>query len=247
MKRRYGWKPDRPDHRDFLYKEIKPRLTLPSQIDLTLQCSPVENQGELGSCTAQALVGNLEFLELKEQIPYLDLSRLFIYYNERLLEGTIKEDSGAMLRDGIKSLVKMGYCAENMWDYDIKKFAQRPPIRCYFEARHHRIREYRSLLTQNELLTCLAEGYPFVFGISIYESFESEEVAKTGKVPMPSTNESNLGGHAVMCAGHNDNLELFTVRNSWGKDWGDKGYFYMPYKFISKYASDFWTLREFQI
>jgi C1A family cysteine protease len=244
MLRRYGWIPDRPDQRDKLYKIIKPRICLPTIIDLRLQCSPVENQGNLGSCTANALVGNLEFLELKEQIPYLDLSRLFIYYNERAIEGTVKEDSGATLRDGIKSLVKIGYCAEKMWDYDIKKFAQKPPFRCYIEARHHRIKEYFSLLTQSELLTCLADGYPFVFGISIYESFESNEVAKNGIVPMPSMSERNLGGHAVCAVGYDLDKKIFIVRNSWGEKWGNKGYFTLPFDYIDKLASDFWTIRK---
>jgi C1A family cysteine protease len=244
MLRKYGWIPDRPDHRDLLYKIIKPKLTLPQKVDLTLQCSPVENQGQLGSCTANALVGNLEFLELKENIPYLDLSRLFIYYNERLIEGTVKEDSGATLRDGIKSLVKAGYCSEKMWEYDIKKFAQKPSIRCYLEARHHRIKEYRSLLTQNDLLTCLAEGYPFVFGISIYESFESDKVAKTGIIPMPTLSERNLGGHAVMAVGYDRTKQVFIVRNSWGIGWGNKGYFTLPFNYLEKLGSDYWTIRK---
>jgi C1A family cysteine protease len=244
MLRRYGWLPDRPDHRDLLYKAIKPRLSLPQKVDLTLQCSPIENQGNLGSCTANALVDNLEFLELKENVPYLDLSRLFIYYNERLIEGTVGEDSGATLRDGIKSLVKAGYCAEKMWEYNIKKFTQKPPMKCYLEARRHRIKEYRSLLTQNDLLTCLADGYPFVFGISIYESFESDKVAKTGIVPMPSMSERNLGGHAVMAVGYDRTKQIFIIRNSWGIGWGNKGYFTLPFAYIDRLASDFWTIRK---
>jgi C1A family cysteine protease len=217
---------------------------LPSKVDLSSQCSPIENQGTLGSCTANALVGNLEFLELKDHLPFVDMSRLFIYYNERLLEGTVKEDSGAALRDGIKSLAKAGCCSEKDWPYDVTKFTKKPSVVCYTKALFHKIQSYRSLQTQNELLTCLASGYPFVFGISVYGSFESEIVAKTGIVPMPSPTESNLGGHAVCGVGYDQSTKLFKVRNSWGTGWGDKGYFYLPFEYVNKLASDFWTIRK---
>ena len=241
---KYGWKPDRPDHRDLLYKDIIREIPLPELVDLRNFCSPVENQLTLGSCTAQALAGNLEFLDYKNSQQLENMSRLFIYYNERLIEGTINQDSGASLRDGIKTLAKAGCCAEKDWEYDITKFTQKPPILCYFRARKHKIEEYRSLLDQNELLNCLAEGYPFVFGISIYESFETQEVAKTGSVPMPAQTERNLGGHAIMAVGYDLKKQIFIVRNSWGENWGDKGYFTLPFEYVNRLAADFWTIRR---
>ena len=149
----FGWIPDVPDSRDLLYKTVKPRkLRVPKKTDLRGLCSKVENQGTLGSCTANALAGNIEFLDMKDgDEKYTDASRLFIYYNERVILHTVSSDSGAMLRDGIKSLNKEGVCSESSWPYEIKKFTQRPPKRCYAQAQSHRIESYRRLLA---LRTC---------------------------------------------------------------------------------------------
>src|SRR5438105_503792 len=132
----YGWLPDLPDHRDFLYRAIAPKLLrLPPKIDLRSRCSPVENQGNLGSCTANALIGTLEFLEIKNGVKFVDLSRLFLYYNERRMEGTVDQDSGAFIRDGIKSLSKEGACPEREWPYNVSAFAKKPNKKCYTDAR----------------------------------------------------------------------------------------------------------------
>ncbi len=242
----YGWVPDRPDHRDLLYSTIAaPLPTLPVAVDLRPNCSPVENQGQLGSCTANALVGNLEFLEAKARKKVTDLSRLFIYYNERALEGTVKEDAGAMIRDGVKTLAKQGVCAGRLWRYNIAKFAVKPRAVCYQQALTHQVQSYHRIITLQDMLTCLAEGYPFVFGFTVYESFESKEVAKTGQLDLPKHGERTLGGHAVMAVGYDDASKRFVVRNSWGKAWGLQGYFTMPYAYLEdrNLADDFWTLR----
>src|SRR6185436_7456164 len=156
----YGWLPDLPDHRDKLYAAIAaPPRKLPASTDLRPLCSAVENQGALGSCTANALVGNLEFLERKAGRPAVDLSRLFVYYNERALEGTIREDSGAFLRDGIKTLVKQGVCTERRWPYVILKFAVKPTAACYREGLTHQVLSYDRIITLQEMKSCLAEGF----------------------------------------------------------------------------------------
>src|SRR5437879_5900028 len=135
----YGWLPDLPDHRDFSYSAIAPRLAaLPTQVDLRKKCSPIENQGEIGACTANALVGALEFLELKDGVEFVDLSRLFVYYNERAIEGTVKQDSGAFLRDGIKSLAKQGVCPEQEWPYRVRDFTISRPQNVIRMRRHIR-------------------------------------------------------------------------------------------------------------
>ncbi len=245
----YGWVPDRPDHRDLLYAAIaKPPKVLPPKVDLTADCSPVENQGQLGSCTANALVGNLEFLQLKADHALTDLSRLFIYYNERAMEGTVAEDSGAAIRDGVKSLVKLGVCSEKSWPYKIAKFTQKPPQSCYKQAADHQVTSYHRILSLEEMRQCLAEGYPFVFGFTVYTAFESDAVAKSGKLDLPKPGEKALGGHAVCAVGYDDATERMLVRNSWGADWGKKGYFTMPYQYISdnNLADDLWTLRAFE-
>ncbi|MFZ1081298.1 MAG: C1 family peptidase [Candidatus Kryptoniota bacterium] len=243
----YGWLADLPDHRDLLFDQIRPAIAaLPPSIDLRPTCPPVENQGQLGSCTANALVGGLEFLELKDSIKLVDLSRLFIYYDERLIEHTVKSDSGAQIRDGIKTLAKQGVCPEKEWPYNIAKFAVKPTAACYKDALQHKISTYHRILTLNDMRTCLASGFPFVFGFTVYESFESPQVAQTGIVNMPQPGEKVLGGHAVLAVGYDDSQQRFIVRNSWGTTWGQKGYFTIPYAYLSdrNLSDDFWTIRR---
>jgi len=240
----YGWIPDRPDQRDYLYSAIAPRVKLPSKVDLRNEDSPIENQGRLGSCTANALAGHLQFLERLEGQVYKDVSRLFIYYNERAIERTVGYDSGAMIRDGIKVLAKWGVCPETSWPYDISEFTHKPAGACYKEALKRRITSYHRLQTLNEMLNCVAEGFPFVFGFTVYESFESLKVAQTGLVPMPKKSEKALGGHAVMAVGYDQKQKRFIVRNSWGTQWGQMGYFTMPYAYLESSADDFWTIRQ---
>ena len=240
----YGWVPDRPDVRDYLYSAIKHVIKLPGKIDLRQYCSLVENQGKLGSCTANALAGNLEFLDNRTDSIYEDVSRLFIYYNERILEDTIDYDSGASLRDGIKTLRKIGYCLEKTWPYIIERFTRKPSIKCYQEAKKHIIESYHRIETLPEMFTCLTEGYPFVFGFTVYEGFQTQRVAKTGVVDMPKKKEKAIGGHAVMAVGYNQKAKRFLVRNSWGKNWGKEGYFTMPYEYLETLAADFWTIRR---
>lgn len=243
-KKRYGWIPDRPDQRDYFYRAIRPVVRLPKETDLRGFCSEVENQGTLGSCTANALAGNLEYLDRKIDDEYKDVSRLFIYYNERALEGTVDYDSGASLRDGIKTLRKLGACWETTWPYIIKRFTRKPSKESYKEAKKHRIESYYRINDLAEMLTCIAEGYPFVFGFAVYESFQSQKVANTGVVNMPAKKEKMLGGHAVMAVGYNQKQKRFLVRNSWGTEWGRYGYFTMPYEYLEKLAADFWTIRR---
>jgi C1A family cysteine protease len=246
----YGWMPDRPDFRDKLYAAIAaPPKKLPASVDLRAQCSPVENQGQLGSCTANALVGSLEFLEEKAGRVVTDLSRLFVYYNERALEGTVREDAGAMIRDGVKTLVKQGVCPEKIWPYVATKFAVKPPAACYQQALAHQVLSYHRILTLLEMKSCLAEGFPFVFGFTVYEAFESAAVTKTGQLNLPKPGEKSMGGHAVMAVGYNEATKRFIVRNSWGADWGLKGYFTMPYDYLGNrnLSDDLWTLRAFEV
>ena len=245
-KRIYGWKPDHPDYRDLYFQARFGFEQLPQSVDLRDQCSPVEDQKALASCTANALVGAMEFLHLKKGYPPVDLSRLFIYYNERALHGQTAHDWGATLRDGVKTLVKRGVCEEGLWPYDVKRFAEKPPQVCYQKAKFRQLESYHRVVSLNDMRSCLAEGYPFVFGFSVYESFESDKVATTGVVPMPKKSEAYLGGHAVMAVGYDDRLKCFIVRNSWGSKWGQKGYCLMSYSYLDNddLATDLWTLRS---
>ena len=244
---RYGWIPDRPDNRDLAFAaEPQVLAALPASTDLRPNCPPVYDQGQLGSCTANAIGGAFQFEQKKQGIPDVVPSRLFIYYGERYLEGTVSTDSGAMIRDGMKVVNHDGAPPETLWPYDITQFAQKPPDPAYAAGKENQVLIYRRVLRNlNQMKACLAAGYPFVFGFSVYESFESPDVARTGVMPMPAQGEQLLGGHAVLAVGYDDASQRFTVRNSWGTGWGMNGYFTMPYDYLmdGNLSSDFWTLR----
>lgn len=245
---KYGWKPDIPDARDLKYGLVfapKADEVLPSKVDLRKWCSPIENQLSANSCVGNGLVGDLEFLMIKDQKNFIDLSRLFAYYNARLLDGSQKTDSGATIRNGIKALAKLGICSEKVWPYDLTKVTKPPAIKAYKEGLKYRITQYSRLNTVDEMRHCLASGYGFVGGIAVYDSFESNEVAKTGMIPMPDlSKERCLGGHCVDFFGYDDSTKLFIGRNSWGTEWGDKGYFYIPYDYLGNrdLSDDFWYI-----
>ena len=246
--RKYSWKPDVPDINDFLYESIAPPLkALPPSIDLRATCSPVEDQGDLGSCTANALAGAMEFLEDENKVsPFNTLSRLFIYYNERVIEGTVRYDSGAQIRDGIKSLSNLGVCAESLWPYNVAAYKTKPTANCYADGLKRKIVSYYRINTLSDMKTCLASGFPFVFGFSVYTQFESQAAATTGIINLPVKGDKCLGGHAVLCVGYDDTTQRFLVRNSWGTSWGIQGYFTIPYTYLTNVnlADDMWTIRK---
>ena len=249
--RKYGWKPDLHDGRDRIYA-APPRLMLgklPEKVSLRGQMAPVENQGQLGACTTFALLGADQFLAMKQTgKPTAQLSHLMLYYEEREMEGTVAIDAGGMIRDGVKCLNKSGACLESLWPYDIKKLTQKPPAKCYIDALKRQVLTYQRIPDGylQGMKQCLADGYPFVFGFTVYESFESPAVAKTGIMPMPSILDRPVGGHAICAVGYDDAKGRLEIRNSWGPGWGDKGYFWMPYEYVQRpgLASDFWTLRS---
>jgi C1A family cysteine protease len=249
---RYGWIPDLPDVRDHLYSAPLPTLlSLPPAADLRASCPPVLDQGALGSCTANAIANAHLFDQMKQQAPApFAPSRLFVYYNERVIEQSVARDAGAMLRDGVKSIASEGVCPEAMWPYLIPKFADEPPRACYEAALEHQAISYERVL-QNlmQMKGCLASGYPFVFGFTVYESFESTEVARTGVVQLPRVGESVIGGHAVLAVGYDDVEQRFAVMNSWGTGWGQHGYFTIPYAYLSDgdLSADFWTVRVVEV
>jgi len=248
INRKYGWTPDLPDHRDHVYSAPQPVLAkLPSKKDLRSGCPPVYDQGQLGSCTANAIAGAVQFEQKKQGVTVFAPARLFIYYNERDMEGTVNSDSGAQIRDGVKSVADLGVCPETEWPYDINKFADKPTPECYTDATKCEAVGYQRLDSSNlnQLRGCIATGFPFVFGFTVYDAFESPEVAKTGVLNLPGPKEKVQGGHAVLAVGYDDSTQRFTVRNSWGKDWGIKGYFTIPYSYLtnSNLADDFWTIR----
>jgi C1A family cysteine protease len=246
--KRFGWRKDSPDMRDFLLA-VEPAKALPSSASLRKQMPPVYDQGQLGSCTANSIGAILEFNEMNQkETDAATPSRLFIYYNERAMEGTIPQDSGAEIRDGIKSVAQLGAPPETLWPYDISRFARKPPAKAYKEAlKHEAVRYARVPQTTISIQNVLASGYPISFGFTVYESFESD-VGSNGIVPMPQANEKTLGGHAVVAIGYKTitGQLYFECRNSWGVGWADSGYFWMPASYVtsSSLASDFWVIEQ---
>lgn len=257
---RYGWSPDLPDHRDQLFSAPRTKAAaLPPKIDLRNQCPKVYDQGQIGSCTANAIAAAFEFNLLKQKLTDFTPSRLFIYFNERDMENTIATDSGAQIRDGVKSVNKLGVCDETEWPYIATPAdpntnvwppgaipAQRPPKQCYTDALKNQALSYQRVNRDlAQFKGCLAAGFPFIFGFTVYSAFESPAVAKSGVLNLPTASEQVMGGHAVLAVGYDDPSQRFIVRNSWGPKWGLKGYFTIPYAYLlsTQLASDFWTIR----
>jgi C1A family cysteine protease len=244
----YGWNRDMPDGRDLMYAAPPEVVTqLPPKVDLRPQCPGVYDQGQLGSCTANAIGAALEFDQIRQKKSPFTPSRLFIYYNERAMEGTADSDSGAQIRDGVKAVHQQGAPAETEWQYDINKFRDKPPQKAYDDAaKHQAILYQRVTQTLGQLKGCLASGFPFVFGFVVYESFEGQQVASTGEAQLPQAGEKQLGGHAVLAVGYDEDQQRFTIRNSWGPKWGMQGYFTLPYPYLLQdtLSSDLWTIRS---
>jgi C1A family cysteine protease len=257
----FGWQRDLPDARDHYFAVRSATLKkLPARVDLRSKCPPVYDQGRIGSCTANAIAGAIEFERRKAgERPAFTPSRLFIYYNERAIEGSVANDSGAQIRDGIKSVNRQGACPERIWPYDDTpavsdggpwpagaKPAQKPPKPCYAAALDYQVVQYQRVMPiLGQMKGALAEGNPFVFGFTVYASLYGANGAPRKLVPMPAPKDKVLGGHAVLAVGYDDKAQQFIVRNSWGRNNQDKGYFYMPYAYLtdSGLADDFWVIQ----
>lgn len=225
------------------YGEIKIKaVKIPLVVDLRPNMPDVYDQGNLGSCTAQAFCAAYQYLK-----PQFFGSRLFLYYNTRQIEGTVPYDNGATLYGTIKSIKKYGICPDPKWPYIIEQFTNKPSQECYTIALANKsIKSYNVQNDLNLMKTYLNAGFPLVIGIAVYSDFESDTVAKTGIVPMPSNQSIFLGGHAVVVCGYNDTKKVWIVRNSWGSSWGDNGYFYLPYPYLTNKSlcSDIWYITK---
>ena len=246
--RKYGLKLDIPDFRDRKFNLTISPNDLPDIVDLRSGMPSVYNQGSLGSCTANAIGAAYDYDHNKQGSGFLTPSRLFIYFNERDMEGTIDSDAGACIRDGIKSINTLGVCPESIWPYDIDKFTHKPSRAAYESALQDVSIEYSTVdnTSLNQVRTALASGFPIIFGMSVYDSFESQHVAQTGNVDLPGANESLVGGHAVLCVGFDMNTRRVLVRNSWGDSWGQAGYFTLPFTFFTsdRLISDCWVIKQ---
>jgi C1A family cysteine protease len=258
---RMGWKRDLPDHRDYKYsthKEMAKVVALPEKADLRAKMSPIEDQGDMGSCVAHSVVGALEFLELgaisnhstspeKFAETFVDLSRMFVYANARIIDGDLDSDNGTHIRVAILALRKWGICREVLWPYQDRLCFTHPSLQAYKEGDQHLIPTGYRIDHTNliQIKTALATGFPVCFGMSVYDSFMGSQARKTGIITFPRADESFQGGHAMLIVGYDDAHNWFIVRNSWSAAWGDHGHCYIPYSYLThpQLAADFWTLR----
>lgn len=251
-KRKHLLKRDSLDKRDYVAAHA-PQPVDTFMLFKTYNTPPVVDQGQLGSCTANAGgAGGFHFALMNKpnstpnpQAPLYNPSRLFLYYNTRLSMGTTGEDSGASIRDTMKAINKYGICQEAKWPYDISKFTEKPPQECYDQALKLKGFVYHRLPDQTTatIVSALKAGHPVIFGMLVFSSFESRVVANTGEVPMPTPKDTLLGGHALAIWGYNAEEKYFVVRNSWGQSWGINGYCHIPEAYITnpRLAFDFWT------
>jgi C1A family cysteine protease len=244
----YGCRRDTLDRRDQLFRPRAVRL--PRLVDLRPNCPPVMNQGELGCCTGHGTTAALRYLRLRAGKADIPLSRLQNYFDAREIENAIAEDAGAEIRDNIKSAAVRGVAREELWPYEISRFAERPPAAAYANALNFQALKYKRVLVNASCVKqALAAGFPVVIGVSLYESFEGARVERTGVVPMPRPSESLAGGHCMLVVGYGQKRDHFTVRNSWGDDWGDHGDCYLPYRYLGSeaYGSDYWIISEAEL
>jgi len=239
----YGWKktPGGLTLKKFSESKFFKVMELPPLVDLRSVDSLILDQGQLGSCTGNGIAGCINFLHKATGELF---SRLFIYYNERSVEGTVDQDAGANIDDGIASVKSQGVCSESIWPYDITQFTVKPSDEAYAQASKDVVTDYLQVNSLAEVKMCLAAKFPVVFGINVYESFEDSTVASSGHVPVPQSNEQCIGGHCMKIVGYDDVNQWLIVANSWGTGWGDKGYCYLPYAYVNSDASDFATIRK---
>jgi len=245
----FGYLPDPEDKRDYPYKLKSQTEIVP--IDMSAEFPPIKNQGKLSSCTAFAVTSMVEYVRGKQKLVYWDSSPLFTYYSTRKIEGTEAADAGAYIRDAIKSVASYGATKEELWPYDETKVFENPLEAAWQEAeKHQALVYYRVEQTRENILGCLAEGYPFAFGVKLYESFITTQTGMLvyNRLPMPATTtEKYLGGHCMLAVGFvDDNGAVYVkARNSWGVFVGLSGYHYIPLEYLLNpvLASDFWTIR----
>lgn len=257
----YGRRADVPDQRDFIFHLEFPHLVasvepLPLSVDLRTPhtVAPCYDQGQLGSCVGNSCAFAYDYEQRKQGEKGYTPSRLFVYYNARAIEGTIKSDAGCEIRDGIKAVAKLGAPPETLWHYTITKFATKPSVSAYAAGKKRRALKYARVEnrgTSEYIRAALAGGLPVIIGMSVYASFESQGVTQSGVVPMPAASEEMLGGHSMALVGYKADAAggiEFITRNSWGKSWGDGGYCYLPEAYLidANLASDFWVVSSVQ-
>lgn len=255
---KYGYRRGIADHRDYIYgieDRLHPEASLPASASERQEMPPIYDQGQLGSCTANADGGLLEHAQMAQGEVKVNPSRLFLYYEERRLGGyPLDQDTGAEVRDGIKVAAQEGVPHESDWPYDITKFAHKPPKKAYTDALKLQALVYKTIRVDGPgapMRSAIVDHHPIAFGFPVPDTFESESWdPATMPLPLPTARTQIIGGHAVVVVGYDYSLKrfsepVFEVRNSWGPDWGDEGHFYMPATWFDprrKLADDLWVI-----
>lgn len=253
----FGWKPDLPDHRDRIFDHAAvAKASLPGSWDLSPEMPPIYDQGQLGSCTGNGWARVMEYMERTEGQQSVTPSRLFIYYNERVLEGDpLDQDTGASVRTGAQVVSKIGAPPETDWPYDIAAFAQRPPQAAYTDAGTHEALSYQRVVVGSPgapMRTAIANGFPIVFGFSVPDYFQGAWDPTSTPLPVPTPDTQIVGGHCVVITGYDFTRSDFTAPafqcdNSWGPDWGLGGRFWMDYRWFNPnpgLANDLWIVKK---
>jgi C1A family cysteine protease len=249
FKLKTGWRPDLPDHRDLHFAPRVSAKKLPALVDLRTGMPPMWDQGDVGSCVGHGIAAAHFFAQkLSGAKHQMTPSRLFIYYNGRMLDGTVKEDAGTFIRSAMKAIANQGVSDELLWKYVERLWAKKPVLLAYENAKIHQAIAYRRVDNTNELTlkSALAQGLPVVFGATLYEDFYD---LVDNSVPLPDATRRAIGGHCMLLVGYSDARGAFLVRNSWGRGWGDDGYHWMPYAYITSRSlcDDFWILQTVEV
>ena len=238
-----GWIPDLPDFRDHKMSLKKKKVF--HDVDYRPSMPPIYDQEQTSGCVAHGIAAAIQHRRKIENLPDFEPSRLFIYANGRIIENELNKDDGIEIRDGIKAVAAQGAPDEKYWPFDVNKLLLKPSDEAYKMGLTDIVSEYQRLdVDETSFLTALDAGYPVVFGITLYDSFDGDAVAATGVVPMPSKNENVVGGHCMLAVGVKIEEKMFIVRNSWG-DWGDKGYCYIPFDYMlnTNLVDDCWIIK----
>lgn len=243
LPRTLGYIKDVIDNRD--YKYIPQTFGVAPSKFLISNLPPILDQGNLGSCVSNALANSLRYIYNRLKKNNNTWSRLFNYYNTRVIENTVKIDNGCQIRNAFKVCNKTGSCYEASWPYNINKFAVQPSTASYNEAKKNIITKYNRVdQTRNAIKSCILSSNTVVVGFSCYTNLFSQYTTSTGNITYPLARERYLGGHAVLLVGFDDVAQTYTFMNSWGSKWGNKGFGTIPYRYLENVnlAGDFWTL-----
>lgn len=245
-----GWQQDAAGVVDRSFSALKVFRAgkIAASSDLSKLMPPIYDQGQTGSCTGNGVAAILDYARAKQRgASWIFPSRLFIYYEERVLEGTVNQDAGAQIRHGIDVITDIGACKESTWPYIESRFAVKPSSKSYVEAvSYQALHGYKVDFTdKRSIRIALTSGFPVVFGALLYPGID-KITYRNATLEMPRKGERTVGGHCMVIVGHDNAKQLYKVRNSWGVAWGRDGHFWIPYDYIhsQKICGDFWVIDQ---